>query len=209
MDISVGDRVILEVSTFGDRFLGLVADLKPDGRLLVFADMPRPVVERLETDAFALVRYAFDGRLLGFNTRVLDLRESPGMLLELAAPGAPFDAEERGEPRCSCNFPAFLVHGDAALRGVVEDMSASCARIRYLDRGPETFPEEPGKPVRLTFHPFDMDSSGYSVGCTVVKSFMKEGVRYAVLRFDNDEPDARERISGFIEARVCCCIPGI
>ncbi|WP_316900162.1 PilZ domain-containing protein [Pseudodesulfovibrio indicus] len=209
MDINVGDRIILEVSTFGDRFLGLVADLKPDGRLLVFADMPHPVLERLRIDTFALVRYALDGRLLGFNTRVLNLADPHGRLLELAAPSASFDAEERSEPRCTCSFPAFLVHGDTALRGVVEDMSASCTRIRYLDQGPEEFPEEKGKQVRLTFHPFDMNSTGYSVGCRVLKSFMKEGVRYAVLKFNNDEPDARERISGFIEAQVCCSIPRV
>ena len=209
MDIAVGDSIILEVSTFGDRFLGLVAGLEPDGRLMVFADMPGPVIERLETDTFALVRYAYDGKLLGFNTRVLNKVTSPGMLIELAAPKAVFDAEERSEPRCACSFPAFVVNGACAARGVLEDMSASCTRVRFLDGGDGELPDVTGSDVRLTFHPFDMNSDGISVGCSVIKSFMKDHAHFAVLRFNNDEPDARKRISGFIEAQVCCRIPRI
>jgi hypothetical protein len=207
MDIAVGDYIILEVSTFEDRFLGLVAGLEPDGRLMVFADVPDAVMRRLATDTFALVRYAFDGKLLGFNSRVLNTLESPGTILELAAPEQIFDAEERSEPRCSCSFPAFVVNGKSAARGVLEDMSASCTRVRFMDGGEGGFPSETGGRVHLTFHPFDMDGDGISVGCTVLKVFMKNHAHYAVLRFNNDEPDARKRISGFIETQVCCRIP--
>ena len=212
MDIAVGDSIILEVSTFEDRFLGLVAGLEPDGRLMVFADVPRKVLKRLASDSFAQVRYAFDGKLLGFDTRVLSTLESPATILELAAPKKIFNAEERSEPRCTCSFPAFVVNGEFAARGVLEDMSASCTRVRFLDDGADAgpgFPSEPGGNVRLTFHPFDMAGDGVSVGCTVLKTFMKDNEHYAVLRFDNDEPDARKRISGFIEAQVCCRIPGL
>ena len=209
MDIAVGDSIILEVSTFEDRFLGMVAGLKPDGRLMVFADVPEAVKRRLKTAPSALVRYAFDGKLLGFNTRILNSQESPGTILELAAPKKIFNAEERSEPRCSCSFPAFVVNGKAAARGVLEDMSASCTRVRFMGDGEDGLPSEQGARVRLTFHPFDMDGNGISVGCTVLKTFLKDHVHYAVLRFNNDEPDARKRISGFIEAQVCCRIPGL
>jgi hypothetical protein len=207
MDIAVGDSIILEVSTFEDRFLGMVAGLKPDGRLMVFAELPEAAVRRLRNDAFALVRYAYDGKLLGFNTRVLSTLEAPGTILELAAPKIIFNAEERSEPRCSCSFPAFVVNGNSAARGVLEDMSASCTRVRFMGDDEAGFASEPGRSVRLTFHPFDMDGDGISVGCTVLKTFLKDHVHYAVLRFDNEEPDARKRISGFIEAQVCCRIP--
>jgi hypothetical protein len=209
MDIAVGDSIILEVSTFEDRFLGMVAGLKSDGRLMVFADLPEAALRRLGSDSFALVRYAFDGKLLGFNTRVLSTMDSPGTILELAPPRKIFNAEERSEPRCSCSFPAFVVNGKAAARGVLEDMSASCTRVRFMSDGENGLPSEQGARVRLTFHPFDMAGDGISVGCTVLKTFMKDHVHYAVLRFDNDEPDARKRISGFIEAQVCCRIPGV
>ncbi|EGB13897.1 type IV pilus assembly PilZ [Pseudodesulfovibrio mercurii] len=208
MDIAVGDSIILEVSTFEDRFLGLVAGLGEDGRLTVFADVPDAVVKRLATDTFALVRYAYDGRLLGFTTRVLQTLDTPGTLFELAAPQRVFDAEERCEPRCCCTFPAFVANGKGAVRGVLEDMSDSCARVRFVDDGPDGCPAEKGGRVRLTFHPFDMAGEGIGVGCTVVKTFMRNHAHYAVLRFNNDEPDARKRISGFIEAQVCCRIPG-
>lgn len=208
MDIAVGDSIILEVSTFEDRFLGLVAGLKDDGRLTVFAEVPDTVVERLATDAFAQVRYVYDGKLLGFDTRILKALDTPATLFELAAPRKIFDAKERSEPRCACSFPAFVVDGGRAARGVLEDMSASCTRVRFLDDGRAGCPVETGGRVRLTFHPFDMDGEGIAVGCTVLKTFMKNHEQYAVLRFNNDEPDARKRISGFIEAQVCCRIPG-
>jgi hypothetical protein len=209
MDIAVGDSVILEVSTFEDRFLGLVAGLKPDGRLMVFADLPETVKQRLKTDSFALVRYAFDGKLLGFDTRILGIPDAPGTILELAPPQKIFNAEDRSEPRCSCSFPAYVVNGRAAATGVLEDMSASCTRVRIMGDGTDGLFTEPGVRVVLTFHPFDMAGEGISVGCTVLKTFMKDHAHYAVLRFNNDEPDARKRISGFIEAQVCCRIPGI
>ena len=209
MDIAVGDSIILEFSTFEDRLLGVVAGLKPDGRLMVIADVPAAVVQRFKIDTSALVRYAYDGKLLGFNTRVLSALDSPGMIFELAAPKEIFNAEERNEPRCSCSFPAFVISGKAAVRGVLEDMSASCTRVRFMGGGEDRLPSEQGGRVRLTFHPFDMGGAGISVGCTVLKTFMRDRVYYAVLRFNNDEPDARKRISGFIEAQICCRIPGI
>ncbi|WP_319585053.1 PilZ domain-containing protein [uncultured Pseudodesulfovibrio sp.] len=209
MDIAVGDSIILEVSTFEDRFLCMVAGLKADGRLMAFADLPDAVKQRLKTDNAALVRYAFDGKLLGFNTRILNTLDTPGTILELAAPEKVFNAEERCEPRCSCSFPAFVVNGAAAARGVLEDMSASCTRVRFMTDGEDDLPSKPGGSVRLTFHPFDMAGDGISVGCTVIKTFLKDHVHYAVLMFNNDEPDARKRISGFIEAQVCCRIPGV
>lgn len=209
MDIAVGDSIILEVSTFEDRFLGLVAGLKADGRLTVFADVPGAVVERLATDALAQVRYVYDGKLLGFHTRVLKTVDTPSTIFELAAPRKIFDAEERRESRCACSFPAFVVNGGQAVQGVLEDMSASCTRVRFLDDSRGGCPVEKGDRVRLTFHPFDMDGEGVGVSCTVFKTFMKDRAHYAVLRFNNDEPDARKRISGFIEAQVCCRIPGV
>ncbi|MCJ2164052.1 MULTISPECIES: PilZ domain-containing protein [unclassified Pseudodesulfovibrio] len=208
MDIGVGDSIIVEVSTFEDRFLGLVADIAADGRLKVYVSVPKAVIDRLAIDTSVLVRYAYDGKLMGFNSRVLGWKNSSDVLIELAAPKQVFDAEDRQEPRCSCFFPAFVADGETLIRAVVEDMSVSCCRVRFLEQEPTGLSQEPGSRVRLTFHPFDMDGVGYAIGCSVLKCFMKDGQRYVVLRYANDEPDTRKRISGFIEAQVCCIIPG-
>lgn len=207
MDITAGDRIILQLSTFEDRFLGVVADVREDGRMLVFATMPPAALARIKVDTVASVKYAFDGRLLGFSTRVLNAIDAEDTLIELECPGTVFDAEDRMEPRCSCCYPAIVVENGRAAQGVVEDMSASCARVRYIGDGLSDFPEVLERPVTLTFHPFEMDEMGYSVGCAVAKAFMKNGERYVVLRFNDDEKDARKRISRFIEAQVCCALP--
>lgn len=207
MDIVSGDRIILQLSTFEDRFLGIVAGVSRDGRVLAAVSMPRAALDRLRIDSNASVKYAHDGRLLGFASRVLNYWEKDGVMVELEGPGTIFDAEERAEPRCRCCYPATMVEDGRAARGVVEDISASCVRVRYVGDGLSPFPEEPGRSVRLTFHPFEMKEERYAVGCSVVKSFMKNGERYVVLRFDSDDRDSLRRIAGFIEASACCVLP--
>ena len=207
MDIVSGDRVIIQLSTFEDRFLGIVASIREDGRLMVFVTMPAAVRSRLRVDATASVKYAYDGRLLGFSSKVLNIVDHGDTLLELEGPGVVFDAEDRAEPRCACCYPAAVKEDGRAARGVVEDMSSSCARIRYIGDGLSDFPEETGRSVELVFHPFEMGEEGYSLGCTVAKSFMKNGERYVVLRFNADEKEALKRISGFIETQSCCILP--
>ncbi|MBG0790106.1 MAG: PilZ domain-containing protein [Desulfovibrionaceae bacterium] len=206
MDIESGGRIILQLSTFEDRFLGVVAGIRNDGRFMAFVTMPRAARDRLRVDDSAAVKYAYDGRLLGFSTRVLKVVDHEDTLLELEGPGVIFDAEERAEPRCACRYPATMSLNGQTVRGVVEDMSASCARLRLLDDWAGGFSAERGDSLTLTFHPFEMSANDYSIGCSVVKLFMKNGERYAVLRFDTGETDMLERISGFIEAQVCCAL---
>ncbi|WP_319543779.1 PilZ domain-containing protein [uncultured Pseudodesulfovibrio sp.] len=207
MDIVSGDRVVLEFSTFEDRFLGVVSTVTICGDLVVKVAVPDAIGERVNLDTFALVRYAFEGRLLGFSSRVLDMTGGSDATVILAGPESVFDAEDREEPRCSCSYPAIVIEGRKAAQAVVEDMSTSCSRVRFLNGGLTDFPEELGRPVRLSFQPFDTSEESYSVGCTVLKAFMKSGERYAVLKFNDDEPDARQRLSCFFGGHVCCVLP--
>lgn len=201
--LAAGDKILLEFSTFGDRFLSVVTESRGDGSLLVYSPMPPPILERLKSDKCVFVRFAHEGSLLGYASRVLNEVKSANTVLELQAPREVLDAEDRKEPRCACHFPAIVVEGERAAQAVVEDMSASCSRVRFLNGDMElAF----GKRVNLTFHPFAMNE-GYSVGCTVVNCFLKDGKHFAVLEFARDEARARERIGEFIEAQVCCGIP--
>ena len=201
-----GDKILMEFSTFGDRFLSIITDVKDDGRLMVYAPITPPVSQRLKTDKNVLVRYAHEGILRGFKTQVLSGGESANTIIELASPTDTFEAEDRAEPRCVCRFPATVVEGERAAQAVVEDMSTSCSRIRFLNGGLVPFVEETDKEVRLTFHPFEV-GDGYSVDCIVKNAFLKDGERYAVLEFKPEERDARKRIANFVEAQVCCGIP--
>lgn len=206
MDLAAGDKVLMEYSTFGDRYLSIVTDVKDDGRLYIFSPITAPVIERFKTDPKALLKYAHDGRLLGFSTRVLNRVEQPGTIVELAAPKDVFDAEERTVVRCCCRFPATVVGGDKTIQAVIEDMSVNYSRVRFFN-GDVSFFEDADHPVQLTFHPFDTEGDGYSVECVLRNSFMKNGMQYAVLEFNRSEVAARKRIASFIEAQVCCGIP--
>jgi hypothetical protein len=208
MDIGVGDNILLEVSTFEDRFIAFVSGVGRDGSLVVCAEVPSGVLDRIKADAFAEVLYVYDGELLSFDTRILSVGGSLDAHIELAAPQTAFDAEGRGEPRYVCFFPASVVVGERVVNGVIEDISDSCARIRFPVSSRDDFPIHKGAGVLLTIRPYGVQGAAVSVDCSVFKTFMKDYERYAVLSFENDEPDIRERISGFIRARVCCRIPG-
>ena len=205
VNIVAGDKILMEFSTLGDRFLSIVTDVTDDGRLLVYSPVPNLVVKRLRTDKKVFVRFAHEGELQGFKSKVLNDVESSNTILELQKPRNIHQVEERHEPRCACHFPATVVAGNAAAQAVVEDMSASCTRVRFLsDNIP--YKDDTESVVDLTFHPFDV-GEGYSVRCLVTKSFMKNNVHFAILRFRPEEKDARSRIARFVEAQVCCGIP--
>ncbi len=206
MKFAIGDKILMEFSTFGDRFLGVVTDVGEDGRLYVYAPITSPIIQRFMIDRRAKVRFAHEGGLYGFDTRVINDVTTEGTILELEKPISMYDAEDRCEPRCSCRFPATVVEGDKVVQAVVEDMSNSCSRVRFLNGGFVPFVEEVDRTVRLTFHPFDM-GEGYSVDCIVRNAFMKDGSRYAILEFNPDECDACDRIAQFVEAQLCCGIP--
>lgn len=203
----VGDKVLAEFSTFGDRFLGIITELKGDDRFLLFASLPDIILQRMKTDKHVLVKYAEEGKLLGFNSRVLNQVDNTSNVFELEMPDETFDAEERREPRCECRFPATVVEGERAAQAVVEDMSPNCSRVRFLNGGLISFIEDIERDVRLTFHPFDVNEDGYSVDCVVKNAFVKEGERYAVLEFKPEEIEARSRIARFVENQVCCGYP--
>ncbi|MFH1913722.1 MAG: PilZ domain-containing protein [Pseudomonadota bacterium] len=171
MPLAAGDKVLMEFSTFGDRFLCVITEVGEHGRLSVYAPVPQAVVDRMARDRTARVRFAHEGSLRGFDTRVLNRDNPPGVILELSGPGRVYDAEDRAEPRCRCRFPAIVTDGArrVVVRGVVEDMSASCTRFRLSDDEQGSLSGFNGSEVRLTFHPFDPDE-GLAVACTVSKN---------------------------------------
>lgn len=207
MDIMVGDRIILQFSTFEDRFLGEVFDITDSGHLLVNASVPSMVRTRLTTDLSASVKYAFDGKLLGFSTRVIAPHGRINGTIELEGPASVFDAEERSEPRCSCFYPALLVEAGRAVEGVVEDLSPSCARVRIVGLDAPLYPERVGRLIRLTFSDIADPGIFQSVDCMIIKAFMKEGEQYVILRYNEHERNAKKRIAHFIQSQVCCILP--
>lgn len=204
-NFQAGDKILMEFSTFGDRLLSVVNDVKEDGSLLVYSPMPEPVLQRLRTDKKVFVRYVQNGVLRGFRSQVLNEVESSENLLVIKRPDTVFNAEDRGEIRYGCSFPATVVDENRAAKAILEDISASYTRVRFLV-GDVPFLEEVGGMVRLTFHPFEM-GEGINVMCMVKNVFRKDHFCYAILEFNQEEKEIRNRIKGFIEAQTRCGIP--
>ena len=207
MHLLSGDKVLVEYSTFGDRHLGVVADASVPESLLVFAPIPLGAAERSRKDPTITVRYVREGRFKGFTSSLCNTIAPPAGLLEIVRPELDEDLDDRLEPRCLCCFPAKIVFEGRTTDAVVEDMSASCARLRLA--GPGSLPQ-PGdaQEVKLVFSPFDPDEQ-YGILSRVTKSFMVEGRRYLVLRYVATDVEMIHRISRFVDSRLGCGITSL
>ena len=199
MGLAAGERFLMEFSTFEDRYLCMVTEVEEGGDLRVHAPIPPTVADRLASDRRVFVRFALEGRLHGFESEVLHDDATPGSALLIAGPQEVKDVEERREPRCQFHFPANVVCEDRASSAVVEDMSASCSRVRLLSVSSETLLGDEHTMVRLTFHPFD-PQEGYSVECSVMRTFMREGSHCMVLEYAEDGA-VRNVIERFVNAQ--------
>ncbi|WP_243545955.1 PilZ domain-containing protein [Pseudodesulfovibrio tunisiensis] len=203
MRLVPGDKVLVEYSTFGDRLLSVIADVRNGNRLVVYSPLTPPILERLRTDSRALVKFVQEGRLRAFRSRVLNSVTALGELVELDYPGFAVDADERCEPRCGCRFPATVMLGERSMDAVVEDMSESCARVRFREPGSCLTDRDSDREVRLAFRPFDPER-GYDVSCEVQSVFMRDRDMHAVLRFSEKDREMRDRISRFVASQLQC-----
>lgn len=200
--ISAGDKVLIQFSTFEERLLSVVIDVGEEGGLMVYAPLLPKIVQRLQSDSRVEVRFAYEGSLLGFHTRVGNPVENVMTVLELDPPRECYDAEERCEPRCPCCFPATVHFDDKMITAVVEDMSVVSTRIRLLTDSVLSLANV-GSTVRLVFQPFD-EGVVYSIKCVVLNVFVKDGSQYGVLEFGSEQDDARQRIEQFVEGQLAC-----
>ncbi|NDV20576.1 hypothetical protein GO013_14285 [Pseudodesulfovibrio sp. JC047] len=88
-----GDNVLVEFSTFEDRFLGEVIAVTDSGDLVVSIAVPETILQRVESHSFAVVRYVAQGRLLDFASRVLAMHSGSVTMVTLKGPKSFCDAE--------------------------------------------------------------------------------------------------------------------
>ncbi|GEM_PF-1106035 len=197
MALSVGDKVLMQYSTLGDRLLSVVTEVREGDCIIVYSPLSDIAVDRLREHNLAVIKYVSEGLLKGLRTRVLGEVRRGDELVTLAYPEEVVTAEERKEPRCSCCFPAMLDVKGELFEAHVADMSRSAFRIRFHDPSSVINGELDGENVRLEFFIFE-PANCYKVNCRVLKFFMKEYEKFAVLEIQDGE-EIKDKIVQYVD----------
>jgi hypothetical protein len=199
MVLSVGDRVLMQYATLGDRLLGVITDIRPGESIVVYSPLSSLARQRLRENNTAFLRYVHEGVLKGYKTNVVLDALNGDCLVTLAYPLEEFFAERRTEPRCPCCFPARVVLGQREYQGHVVDVSASAVRVRFEKDGPGPDAFDQDRDVRLDFNVFEPENR-YGAFCSVLKSFMDDGAVYAVLEIRDGEA-VRDTLAKYVESQ--------
>ena len=206
--LGVGDRVLLEFAELGDRFVGVVAGLKDNDHLLVYADLPPKTLDHTRRNAAVTVRFAVESTLLGFRSRLLERNGMPGQLLRVACPDHIENMDARAERRCPVRWPAVLHRGEAMSPGMVRDVSASALRLELAGEEGLALLRilNADDIVRLDFHTLDPARPWYA-DCTVIKTFMTYGRPFVVLGLNRSAAALAKLLTDYVEA-VLGPVPG-
>lgn len=199
MDIAVGDKVLMQYSTLGDRLLSVVTEVREGEFIIVYSPISPIIAERLRENNTAIIRYIVEGMLRGYKTHVLDPVTAEDELIRVAYPRLRTDVEERKEPRCPCCFPAMLHVGGELYEAHIADMSSSALRIRFHDSSTALYGNLDGTGVLLEFFIFE-PSNTYKVKCRVLRSFMREQEKFAVLEIQDGE-EIKAKIARFVQSQ--------
>lgn len=197
MCFSVGDKVLMQYSTLGDKWLSVVTDVRENESITVCCRLTEKIVSHLQRHNTALVSLVSEGRLLGYKTRVLGGFAAGDDLVRLEYPREALDLEKRREPRCECCFPALLDVEGELHEAHVADMSHSAFRIRLQDPSVAFNGALDGADAHLEFFIFE-PANAYRVKCRMLKTFMKNHERYAVLEIREGE-DIKDKIASYVQ----------
>lgn len=196
MCISVGDKVLMQYSTLGDRLLSVVTDVLEGEYIIVYSPVSATAVYRLKKNNTAVIKYVSEGLLKGLKTHVLGELKAGDELIRLAYPKEEVEVEMRKEPRCPCCFPAMLEVDGQFYEAHVADMSSSAFRIRFHDPAVSMNGGLDSSEASLEFFIFEPTNT-YRVDCTILKAFMKDHEKFAVLKINGNQ-EIREKIAHYV-----------
>lgn len=197
MKLAVGDKVLMQYATLGDRILGVVTEVSEGEKLVVYSPLRSKTIEHLQRNNLAIIKFAHEGVLRGYRTEVIGVANGHGAVVTLKYPTEKVDVEYRCEPRCPCCFPARLDCGGDVYESFVVDMSTQAFRIRF--NHPENAPEATDESVILDFYVFE-PSNSYRVNCEIMKIFMTNNEKFAVLAIKDGE-GVQGKIRHYVESQ--------
>ncbi|MEF2146622.1 MAG: PilZ domain-containing protein [Desulfovibrionaceae bacterium] len=202
LHLSIGDTLLIQCAHYEERHLGVLVGKKPGEFLVIYADLPRPALKELQKNPCVSIRYAFESTLLGFRSHLLDAPpKATGSPLFLAYPDSVRNCDVRKERRLTCNFPCRLSYNGQNVPGLIRDISSSAVRISLgPDRPGTPLPSLPEHSIALRLNFFVLTPEhSYSFRCSLLREFVANGQRQAVLRLSEDETETRKIFKEYVE----------
>lgn len=199
LHLDVGDSLLIRCAHFEERHLGVVVGRKEGRLLVVYADLPSAALRGLRKHPVVSVRYAHESTLLGFETSLLETPRHADSLLFLAYPERERRCDQRRERRLTCHFPARVIGHGLDLPCLVRDLSAGALRIAL---GPTPSSQaallfSENDELRLEFHVLD-PAVRFSFRCRLLREFIADGLRYAVLLLHEQETATRAMLDAYV-----------
>lgn len=201
MHLSVGDQLLVQFGTFGDRLISVVVDMEPGQDISIFLKIPDSILSRIKDIGTVNAQYVQHSTLMGFSTSILNYCSSPACVLKLAWPQTIESQDLRQEKRLQCNFPGTLTVDAQPYRCMVEDLSASGARVRILQHTEMDVRSIFEESSNLTLDFFVLEERNrYSFTCSLHQEFIKDSERYVVLMISEREEAFRRILNNYIQA---------
>lgn len=201
VQLNIGDQLLVQFGTFGDRLVSIVVDLDPGRHISIFLKMPPQLFDRIAKIRAVSAQFVQESTLMGFNTTITTYCSSPVCVLQLAYPACIEAQDARKEKRLDCNFPATLSVEGLPFRCMVENISASGVRVRILQ---QTDMHVLGifddcADMVLDFFVLE-ERNRYTFSCTLLREFIQNRERYAVLLIAEEEEDIRRLLDGYVQS---------
>jgi c-di-GMP-binding flagellar brake protein YcgR len=196
-----GAMLTLEFEGLQGRFTSTLAGVTGKGELMV--RIPRPVTIRhpLHRGDTVVARYAHEGTVYGFRTRVLAHALRPFPVMILARPSDIGTMLLRRAERVPCLIPATVVKGTRALTGMILDLGRGGCRFACEPAYGESLEFEMGASVELRFPLFRMDERE-TMRATVRSLSVEEGAVRIGVEFAAPAPEAVARIEAYITSVI-------
>ncbi|MBU1248374.1 MAG: flagellar brake protein [Proteobacteria bacterium] len=201
MQLKVGDQMLVQFGTFGDRLVSVIVDIEPGRHISIFLKLPSIILDRIQSIQTVDAQFVHQATLMGFTTTILTCCNAPACVLQLAWPELIEVQDPRREIRLNCNFPGTLIADGRPYRCLVENLSQSGVRIRILhptELNVSSIYNEVDQ-LNLDFYVLE-ERNRYSFSCVLLREFIEHSQRYAVLQISRNESQVRRILEAYVQA---------
>jgi c-di-GMP-binding flagellar brake protein YcgR len=181
----LGGLITMEFEGLQGRFQSRIEEITPEGDLVL--QIPPGVITRhpLRAGDTVTARYAHQGTIYGFRTRVKSHALQPRPTMVLARPVTIGTLRLRRDDRVPCLIPTTARVGERSLAGMIVDLSRNGCRFAFEPAPGEVPALADGEEVELRFPLFHLDErktlSGAVRSLTTEDGAVRAGVEFGVL----------------------------
>jgi len=194
LDIAPGTDLLIKLEGIESYLKSSLVGLEASSFLIIKTPRVRGLEHRLQAGSLLVIRYLANGKIFGFQSKLLGHVEQPFPLIFLSYPEVVSSQDLRKEPRHICQIPAQIQLGGQPVEGVLVDLSLNGARFVFRSEG--------GQPVKVKDQlllAFQLAGQGQSFS-SIVRSVSHEGGKaFLGLEFLDLKPEMRQGLEAFLK----------